>query len=440
VTSTLHCSHLPNNNEPLALTVRTQDGAVMYRRLVFVQSNVMAGDGSLHSADSLFRHGTDAAESDNTQGYLNPDYFRPIVDDTAQQRVLFAQIGRAIQFNFTIKTERNDTLRLLRFGFLGKNHDDKNSFQQEIRADEYGCLPDYFYRGLYDVMYTYNRTAAWLNTLTVTIPSVRHSVRGTHVGLFWAMLIGSTDYSQVVEFITEVVLIDALGTDVPSRPPSRLLPLKDGRRRVMRPLRLHVQVESCSDVRYSTVNNLCKPLPAAVSDDVIIKIDDITTRDVDNHTENVTRYVRDTESVDHSTAGGVAPAQSTAMPLLTAGTDIPYLAGSSYSDSKNLSFIFRTGIPNCIYCRGEGWPLPRVQLYRADGSLMGSEESHSLYWYRDTVLSSVVAFLLRSPSDEYDGDYICVAENDAVISRHEENGGGRRKALEESVHFRISVV
>ena len=74
-------------------------------------------------------------------------------------------------------------------------------------------------------------------------------------------------------------------------------------------------------------------------------------------------------------------------------------------------FHFRPGLPDCVYCQamGAGWPVPRVELYRDDGLILGTEETHSVYRYQDSLLSAVAVFLVRQPFDVYTGEYVCLA-------------------------------
>jgi hypothetical protein len=99
-------------------------------------------------------------------------------------------------------------------------------------------------------------------------------------------------------------------------------------------------------------------------------------------------------------------------------------SNATWSDRPSSDFRLRTSMPDCVYCESTGrWPVD-VELYRADGMLLGSEESHSVYWYRESSRVYVAVLLLRDPTDEYSGDYVCAATSTTAAG----GSGGMGKA------------
>ena len=72
-------------------------------------------------------------------------------------------------------------------------------------------------------------------------------------------------------------------------------------------------------------------------------------------------------------------------------------------------YRLRQLVPDCVRCKASGSAAVDVQLLRSDGLILGSEDAHSVYWYRDGQRARVAVLLLRSPSDDYSADYYCVA-------------------------------
>lgn len=101
----------------------------------------------------------------------------------------------------------------------------------------------------------------------------------------------------------------------------------------------------------------------------------------------------------------------------------------SFSDTAVRELRLRQSVPDCVYCVAER-PLitgssadyrpvspAEVRIVRADGLILGSEESHSFYWYREPGgRAETAALVVRSPTDEYNGEYICVASAFAPLA------------------------
>lgn len=102
-------------------------------------------------------------------------------------------------------------------------------------------------------------------------------------------------------------------------------------------------------------------------------------------------------------------------------------------NNQTLDFVLHSSVPDCVVCAAEmpGFltavadhrspPPPEVRIMRSDGLILGSEESHSVYWYREPGgRASAVVLLLRAPTDEYTGDYVCSVPTSAAAT----SGGG----------------
>ena len=111
-------------------------------------------------------------------------------------------------------------------------------------------------------------------------------------------------------------------------------------------------------------------------------------------------------------------------------------------------YRLRQLVPDCVRCEASGSAAVDVQLLRADGLILGSEDAHSVYWYRDDAgrgrRRRVVVLLLRAPSDDYAADYYCVASASGPLGP--EVGGdakkrrvSRRRKYARRIRFRLTV-
>ena len=103
-------------------------------------------------------------------------------------------------------------------------------------------------------------------------------------------------------------------------------------------------------------------------------------------------------------------------------------------------YRLRQLVPDCVRCEASGSAAVDVQLLRSDGLILGSEDAHSVYWYRDGQRAHVVVLLLRSPTDDYSADYYCVASASGTL-RPEVDAKKRRltRKYVRRIRFRLSV-
>jgi len=81
-----------------------------------------------------------------------------------------------------------------------------------------------------------------------------------------------------------------------------------------------------------------------------------------------------------------------------------------------IEYRLRQLVPDCVRCEASGGSsIIDVQLLRSDGLILGSEDAHSVYWYRDGRRAHVVVLLLRAPSDDYTAEYYCVASTSGSL-------------------------
>jgi len=105
-------------------------------------------------------------------------------------------------------------------------------------------------------------------------------------------------------------------------------------------------------------------------------------------------------------------------------------------------YRLRQLVPDCVRCEASGSAAVDVQLLRSDGLILGSEDAHSVYWYRDGQRAHVAVLLLRSPSDDYSADYYCVASASGSL-RPEVHGAKKRRRPTRKyvrrIRFRLTV-
>jgi len=105
-----------------------------------------------------------------------------------------------------------------------------------------------------------------------------------------------------------------------------------------------------------------------------------------------------------------------------------------------IEYRLRQLVPDCVRCEASGSSTVDVQLLRSDGLILGSEDAHSVYWYREGDRAHVVVLLLRAPSDDYSADYYCVASASGSL-RPEVDAKKRRlsRKYRRRVRFRLTV-
>jgi len=106
----------------------------------------------------------------------------------------------------------------------------------------------------------------------------------------------------------------------------------------------------------------------------------------------------------------------------------------------SVEYRLRQLVPDCVRCEASGSSTVDVQLLRSDGLILGSEDSHSVYWYRDGDRTHVAVLMLRAPSDDYDAEYYCVASASGPL-RPEINAKMRRvgRKYARRIRFRLAV-
>jgi len=397
VTSALRCRRLPNGVEQrLSLTVRALDDAILYRRLISIAPASPLTDGS-----RLASHLAPPPPLDS----LHPSS----AYDLQQNRVLYVENNASKQLRFAVMTERDETLQIVRFGFKGASGGCDNSFQEEIRVNREGQIPNYSYASPDGVAFSFNRSER-LHMLSMVIARVR----AQHTGVYWATFIGETDYSQAVEFVTDIIVKKVAETKSLI---SKIV--RDARSDAVgsRSRYLHVRLQACSDVTYIAIYNTFQRTQPRVNESR-------PQGDEDNTVINM----HISEDRNKESPGRL---------FLSATVADPHASSSNVTN-----FQFCNGVPNCVICRGEGWPRqPSLQLHRGDGTLLGSEESHSVYWYRESARVSIVTLLIRRPNDEYSGGYVCTGSSYRTGKESQyEGGGGERGENDIIARFTIRVV
>lgn len=106
-------------------------------------------------------------------------------------------------------------------------------------------------------------------------------------------------------------------------------------------------------------------------------------------------------------------------------------------------YRLRQLVPDCVRCEASGSAAVGVDLLRSDGLILGSEDAHSVYWYRDGGgRSHVAVLLLRAPSDDYSADYYCVATAPETLRLPKFGGEKKRhvaRKCAQRIRFRLSV-
>jgi len=104
-------------------------------------------------------------------------------------------------------------------------------------------------------------------------------------------------------------------------------------------------------------------------------------------------------------------------------------------------YRLRQLVPDCVRCEASGSPVVDVQLLRSDGLILGSEDAHSVYWYRDGRRAHVTVLLLRSPTDDYSADYYCVASASGPLRPEVDDAKKRRvtRKFVRRIRFRLTV-
>ena len=108
--------------------------------------------------------------------------------------------------------------------------------------------------------------------------------------------------------------------------------------------------------------------------------------------------------------------------------------------ARTTEYRLRQLVPDCVRCKASGSAAVDVQLLRSDGLILGSEDAHSVYWYRDGERAHVAVLLLRAPSDDYSADYYCVASASGPL-RPEVDSKKRRltRKYVRRIRFRLTV-
>jgi len=114
--------------------------------------------------------------------------------------------------------------------------------------------------------------------------------------------------------------------------------------------------------------------------------------------------------------------------------------GAEFGGAVVTEYRLRQLVPDCVRCEASGPAAVDVQLLRSDGLILGSEDAHSVYWYRDGGRAQVAVLLLRAPSDDYSADYYCVASTSGPL-RPEVDAKKRRLARKyvRRIRFRLTV-
>lgn len=116
--------------------------------------------------------------------------------------------------------------------------------------------------------------------------------------------------------------------------------------------------------------------------------------------------------------------------------------GAQVVGTATTEYRLRQLVPDCVHCEASGSAAAvDVQLLRYDGLILGSEDAHSVYWYRDGERAHVAVLLLRAPSDDYTADYYCVASASGPL-RPEVDAQKRRLTRNHvrRIRFRLTVL
>ena len=126
----------------------------------------------------------------------------------------------------------------------------------------------------------------------------------------------------------------------------------------------------------------------------------------------------------------LAKSPLSSSPLRPHRLHIRSCSGVNRTTTSGREFHFRFQRPDCIVCEAVGWPTPpQIEVRRvADGPSLGTEETHSVFYHRVSYLTSALVFVVRSPAEEYNGEYECVAGN-----------GESRTQYETRIRFKIEV-
>jgi len=137
---------------------------------------------------------------------------------------------------------------------------------------------------------------------------------------------------------------------------------------------------------------------------------------------------------DRGTSGALAPF-TLRMRTCSNATWVGAEVGAGVTEYR-----LRQLVPDCVRCEASGSETVDVQLLRSDGLMLGSEDAHSVYWYRDGDRSHVAVLLLRAPSDDYSADYYCVASASGPLRPEVDNKKRRltRKYVRR-IRFRLTV-
>jgi len=111
-------------------------------------------------------------------------------------------------------------------------------------------------------------------------------------------------------------------------------------------------------------------------------------------------YIVDLVVLDQAISGGSAPFR---LRMRTCSN------ATWVGDEDVTEYRLRPLVPDCVRCEATGSTALDVQVLRSDGLILGSEDAHSVYWYREGDRTHVAVLLLRAPSDDYSADYYCIA-------------------------------
>jgi len=145
------------------------------------------------------------------------------------------------------------------------------------------------------------------------------------------------------------------------------------------------------------------------------------------------------EVLDRGTSAGAGDSAPFRLRLRTCGNAT--WVGAGDGTAATTEYRLRQLVPDCVRCEASGSAAVDVQLLRSDGLILGSEDAHSVYWYRDGARAHAVVLVLRAPSDDYSADYYCVASASGSLRPAADDARKRHPSRKyvRSIRFRLTV-